>query len=379
MGKIKDIPVAQSETRERLERLQGYLAHDPHNPALLRDVADTAMAAGDFAAAAGALTVLEQSGQAGLADRNLHGLALMRGGYAAEAAARFAQLLAEQPGDPALRFNYAWATALTGDHAAARALLDDDLTFALPQAAQLEVQLLHQAGEFDLAAERARGHLARHPDYPPLLAAVSVLALDVDDDELALSCAQGGGAHPDALTTLGTLTLGDMELDRAQALFEQALAQNAQSPRAWIGLGLAHMARGQGAEAGPLLDKGAEMFGDHLGSWIAAGWAYLLAGDHATARARFDHAHDLDPTFAESHGSLAVMDVLAGDTDSARRNMEIAQRLDRESFAAVFTRLLLASAAGDTQTAQRIADMALNQPLDDKGRTIAAVLARMAR
>lgn len=368
-----------SETREKLERLQGYLAQDPHNPVLLRDVAETAMAAGDFVAARTALALLEETGQAGPGDRNLHALALMRGGQAAEAAAAFAQLLAEQPGDPALRFNRAWATALTGDHAGARAMLDDDLTAALPQAAQLEVQLMHQAGEFDAAAERARAHLARHPAYPPLLAAVSVLALDVEDEELARACAEGADGHPDALTTLGTLTLGDMEADRAQALFEQALAVNAQSPRAWIGLGLAHMARGQGAEAAPLLDKGAAMFGDHLGSWIAAGWAYLLAGDQETARARFDHARQIDPTFAESHGSLAVMDVLAGDVESARRGMDVALRLDRESFAAAFARLLLASAAGDTTKAQRIADIALNQPLDAKGRTIAAVLARMAR
>ena len=371
--------MAQNEQGERLERLRGYLAVDPHNPALLRDAADAAMEARDFARAGALLATLEEIGQAELADRNLAGIAAMRGGEARRAADIFAGLLADNPADPGLRFNCAWARALARDFAGARDLLDDDLTARLPQAALLDVQLLHDAGEFDRAAERARGYIARHPDYPPLLAAVSVLALDVEDEELARHCAEKGGAHPDALTTLGTLTLGAMDHTRAQALFERALSANPQSPRAWIGLGLAHLAGGEGGEAGPMLDKGADMFGDHLGSWIAAGWAYLLAGDHDQARDRFERARRIDPNFAESHGSLAVMDVLAGDTESAQRRMEIAQRLDRASFSAAFARMLMASATGDAATAQRIADIALKQPLDDKGRTIAQALARLGR
>lgn len=371
--------MAQSEQGERLERLLGYLAVDPHNPALLRDAADAAMGAQDFARAGALLATLEEIGQAGLADRNLAGIAAMRGGDAQRAVAIFAGLLADNPDDPGLRFNCAWALALAKDFVGARDLLDDDLTARLPQAALLAVQLLHDAGEFDRAAERARGHIARHPDYPPLLAAVSVLALDVEDEELARHCAEKGGGHPDALTTLGTLTLGTMDHARAQVLFERALSANPQSPRAWIGLGLAHLGGERAGEAGPMLDKGAEMFGDHLGSWIAAGWAYLLAGEHEQARDRFERARQIDPNFAESHGSLAVMDVLAGDSESAQRRMAVALRLDRACFSGAFAQVLMASAAGDAGAAQRIADIALKQPLDDKGRTIADALARLAR
>ena len=371
--------MAQNEHDNRLERLTGYLAQDPHNAALLRDTADAAMAAGDFARVGTLIATLEAIGQATVADHNTAALAMMHGGHAGDAAARFAALLADHPDDPALRFNGAWARAAAGDYAGAQALLNATLTAALPQAAMLEVQLLHQAGEFDTAAERARAHVARHPDYAPLMAAVSVLALDVEDEELARHCAQRGGAHPDALTTLGTLTLGDMDHAGAQALFERALAAQPESPRALIGLGLAHLAAGQGAEAAPMLDKGAELFGDHLGSWIAAGWAYLLAGDHAQARARFERARQIDPTFAESHGSLAVLDLLAGDTDHADRNLDVALRLDRQSFSAAFAHMLKASAAGDADTAARIMDLALRQPLDDKGRTIGTMLARLGR
>lgn len=377
-------PVAQDEheqqdRRERLERLAGYLAQDPHNPALLRDAAQAALAANAPQRAAEWLTVLEAGGQADVADRNLLGIAWMRGGQPDRAVPIFADLLSAASGDPALRFNLAWARALAKDFAGARALLDEDLTAALPQAALLEVQLMHDAGEFEAAAEKARGHVARHPDYPPLLAAVSVLALDVEDEDLARHCATRAGAHPDALTTLGTLTLGDMDHAAARPLFERALAADDCSPRAWIGLGLARLAAGDGAGAAPLLDKGAGLFGDHLGSWIATGWAYLLAGDRDQARERFEQARRIDPNFAESHGSLAVMDALAGDRASAERRVEIAQRLDRESFSAAFARMLLASAAGDGATAERILALALQQPLDEKGRTIADAIARMAR
>lgn len=367
------------EARERLDRLLGYLAQDRHNPALLRDAAAAAMAAQDFAQAGQVLAVLDDIGQATLADRNLAGLAAMQGGQAGQAADIFSALLAEHPDDPGLRFNLAWALALTKDYAGAGALLDDRLTAALPQAALLDVQLLHDAGAFEQGAERARVHIANHPDYPPLLAAVSVLALDVEDQELARHCAVMGGAHPDALTTLGTLTLGDMDHAGAQGLFERALATDPESPRAWIGLGLARLAAGDGAAAGPMLDKGAGLFGDHLGSWIAAGWAYLLAGDYERARERFEHARQIDPAFAESHGSLAVMDILAGDGEGAGRRVEIASRLDRESFSTAFAQALLLSAAGDTKKAERIVALALKQPLDASGRTLADALARLAR
>lgn len=369
----------RQDRRERLERLAGYLAQDPHNPALLRDAAQAALAANAPQRAAEWLAALEAGGQADAADRNLLGIAWMRGGQPDQAAQRFADLLTAAPGDPALRFNLAWARALAKDFAGARALLDADLTAALPQAALLEVQLMHDAGEFEAATETARGHVARHPDYPPLLAAVSVLALDVEDEDLARHCATRAGAHPDALTTLGTLTLGDMDHAAARPLFERALAADERSPRAWIGLGLSHLAAGDGARAGPSLDKGAELFGDHLGSWIAAGWAYLLAGDRDSAGERFERARRIDPNFAESHGSLAVLDMLAGDRESAERRVAIAQRLDRESFSAAFARMLLATAAGDAETAERILALALKQPLDDKGRTIADALAKLAR
>ncbi|OCC22922.1 hypothetical protein MB02_14240 [Croceicoccus estronivorus] len=373
--------MTQDTEHDRLRRLRGFLEQDPENPALLRDVAALAMTLNDPQQAMDCLAELERTGAAEIGDRNLMGIAAMHAGQPEQAVRIFSDLRDTAPLDLGLRFNLAWALALAQDFAAARALLDDDLTDSLPQAALLEVQLMHDAGEFDAAILKARAHVARHPDYPPLLAAVSVLALDVEDEDLARQCAEKGGDQPDALTTLGMLTLGGADTDHAaaQGMFERALAFDADSPRARIGLGLSLLAAGNGAMAATELDKGAERFGDHLGSWIAAGWAYLVAGDMARARERFDHALQLDPNFAESHGSLAVLDMLSGDREQGDRRLEIAQRLDRASFSAAFAKMLMASSDGDSDAAERILDIALKQPLDGSGRTIGAALARAMR
>ena len=304
---------------------------------------------------------------------------MVRSGEPEAAAETFAGLLQHNPGDPAVRFNLAWALALAKDTAGAREVLDEATVEALPQAAALEVRLMHAAGEFEQAAERAKAHLARHGDYPPLCAALSVLALDLEDEALARRCAEQAAGHPDALTTLAMLALGEHEEDRARGMFESALALDPQSPRAWIGLGLAELERGESALAAGHLDRGAELFGNHLGSWIAVGWAWLLAGDRAKARERFERAGALDGNFAEAQGSLAVVELLEGDREAAERRVEVASRLDRQSFSAAFARILLSAASGDTATAQRIADMALRQPIGPDGRTIADAIARMAR
>jgi tetratricopeptide (TPR) repeat protein len=289
----------------------------------------------------------------------------------------FGELVESGVDEPAVRFNLAWALAMDKQFDRALELLDDDLARALPQAAMLQINLLHDRGEFEDAARRAREYVEIHPSYAPLMAAVSVLALDVEDEALAAACAAKGGEHPDALTTLGTLALGDERATEALDLFDRALDRNSQVPRAWVGRGLARLMTGQSPDAAADIDRGAEMFGDHLGSWIAAGWAHFVNKDLASARARFETALELDDTFAESHGSLAVLDLLEGNVEGARERSEIALRLDRQCYSAALARSLLAAGAGDEATARRIYEAAINTPVDDSGRTIAQALAKL--
>lgn len=371
------IDAAEAAAPSRLDRLLALLDSDPANLALMADAAETALTEQRPEVAAELLDRYAAVAPLPPRETNLAGLAALQTRSYDRAAALFGELVEAGVDEPAVRFNLAWASAMDKKFDRALELLDDDLARALPQAAMLQINLLHDRGDFEDAAARAREYVEIHPSYPPLMAAVSVLALDVEDEALAAACAAKGGEHPDALTTLGTLALGDERATEALDLFDRALDRNSQVPRAWVGRGLARLMTGQSPDAAADIDRGAEMFGDHLGSWIAAGWAHFVNKDLASARARFEKALELDDTFAETHGSLAVLDLLEGNVESAREKSEIALRLDRQCYSAALARSLLAAGAGDQKTAQRIYDAAINTPVDGSGRTIGQALAKL--
>lgn len=358
--------------------LTGFLQQDPENEQLLLDTADAALTADQPQQAAELLHRLEALRPLSDGENNVAAIAAMRAGQADAAADGFARLRAGAPDDPALSFNHAWALALAGRREEAAAALSQEAIAQLPQAAMLEVQLAHLAGDFDQGIALARAHLQTHPGYPPLLAATSLLAMDMDDPDLARETALAAGDHPDAWTTLGLLHIGDSEPGAAREMLARTLALQPRAPRAIVGMGLADMIDGDLASAANRLDDGAAIFGDHLGSWIAAGWSYLLAGDAATARARFEHCLALDDTFAEIHGSLAVLDVLDGSLDAAQKKADVAMRLDRQCFSGSFATMLLSAGGGDQDKAARILELALRQPLGNSGRTLGEAIARMA-
>lgn len=368
-----------SEQQAVLTRLLGYLESDPGNPALLRDCATAAMAAGEAAVADDCYARLGELGGLTESDTSAAGLAAMRSGQHARAIGLFEPLVAAHPKDPAIRFNLAWSLALDRQFDRAGELLDEATIAALPQAAMLDLQLAHERGDFDGAAEKIRPYLATHGNYAPLQAAASVLAMDIDDEVLARQAAIAGGDHPDAMTTLGTLMVGDGNVKEARDLLERALARKEDSPRAWIGLGLANLGLGATNDALQQIDRGAALFEDHLGSWIAAGWAHLIAGDQDMAKDRFERAMAIDDNFAECHGSLATIYALRGDRIDAERSITIAFRLDRQCFSAAFAQMLVASAKNDSRAAQRILERSLDQPLGSQGNTLRQLIGRLAR
>lgn len=361
----------------RYLRLADLLGQDPDNLALLADTAEAAFAEERFEAAQALLD--RQSLLAPLApqDQHLAGLIAMRRMDWPRAAEIYQTLLASGNDAPPVRFNLAWSLAMAKRFEEALAALNEAASLALPQAAQLEVQLLHQLGMFDRALERARALIEIHPDHRGLNAIISTLAIDMEDSALALRTAEKAGDHPDALTTLGTLALGEDDPDTAAQLFEAALARAPEAPRAWVGRGLTRLLGDDKAAAAADLDKGADMFGTHLGSWIAAGWAHALAGDRATARARFEKALALDDTFGEAQGSLAVIELLDGQVEEAKRRTEVALRLDRESFSGALAAMLLAAGEGKSDRAARIFETALRTPIGENGKTLAQALARL--
>ncbi len=373
--------VTDSTTRDevsvRLAALTDYLSQDPDNAALRLDTAEAALDAGEFAQAAALVEHPALLAAGDLRARNIAGLAALKLDRFEDAAAAFSAVLQAGQASSEVRFNLAWSRAFLKDFEGVLELLDAETTANLPQAAVLEVQVLHQEGRLDEALEAARRHLELHRNHSGLNAAASVLAIDMEETELAATCAARAGDHPDALTSLATLELGDDNAAGAQVLFERALGANEQNPRAWVGRGLARLMTGETDAAPADLDRGAELFGTHLGSWIAAGWSHFVVGDHATARTRFEKALALDPTFAESHGGLAVLDIAEGRLKEGSERAKVAFRLDRECFGAALARALLAAAEGNSARVSAIVDKALITPVDASGRTIAQSLARM--
>lgn len=354
----------------------GYLEQDPGNAALAVDCAHAALDTHQPQVAHDILTRLEAIAPLDEDTMALAGMAAMRCGDQAAAQRHLKTLLERHPDNADLKFNLAWSLAQSGEYEMSLQYLDHAMTASLPQAAMVDMQSLHHLGEFEAAADRLDTYVERFPDYAPLQAAASVLAMDVERIDLARACALKGGDHPDALGTLGTLELAEDRLDQAQIHFRKSLSAKENNPRANLGLGLAELAAGNAAEALPHLDKGAQQFGDHLGSWIASGWAHFLAGDEDAARRRFETARKQDDTFGEAHGSLAAMDAFAGDFETAKERLKIAARLDREAFSVALTGMIIAAAEGDQARADQIFEIIANQPLSHDGRTLAQMLAK---
>lgn len=361
-----------------LQRLLHFLGRDPGNLQLL---ADAAAAAFDARAFERALELIEQYESRALLPApllNLKGMIALAQQRYADAASIFTQLRLQSAEDPVLKFNLAWANAMQGAWGETLELLDDKVLAIAPRAPSLKIQALHHLGRYDEALAEG-DHLAEQfPRNEALMGALATLAMDAEKSDLALAYAKRSGANPEGRAALGLLALGAQDVEASLALLDEALSAQPGNPRAWVGKGLGLLAKGNGAAGAQAIDKGAELFGDHLGSWIASGWAHFVAGDNLKARSSFERALAIDDTFAESHGGLAVLDILEGRTAEAKRRCEIALRLDKSSFSAALAKSLLLERSGQAQAAQKIREIALSSPVAPNGQTLAQALVAMS-
>lgn len=369
---------AQSADTSRLDRLIGFLHQDPDNAVLLQDAAEAALACGRADTAAAILEAAAH--RARLSDRlsNLQGLSEMQLGRYDAAAERFEGLLQSNPAEPGLMFNLAWCRAMTGDYAAAAALIDDRVIDRSDRAASLLIEALHHQGRVDEALARGKDLAVRRPFDQRLMGALANLALDAEEPALAQAFAGQAGDNPDGLAVLGMLDIEQGAVSQAEGLFRKALAASPDHPRALLGLGLTTLNGGDQAEGAEYLDQAAAGLGDHLGTWVAAAWAHFAAGDLKASRARFETALALDDTFAETQGGLAVLDIIEGDLASGKKRADVALRLDRHCFAGALAKSLLLSSAGDQAGAERIRQLAFNSPISEGGPTLAEAMSRIA-
>lgn len=362
---------------QRLQTLLQYLEQDPQNLNLIADAANTAFEANEPARAADLLARYRALAALPLPLVNLEGMIALRTGRVDDAATAFDSVLASGVDDPSVRFNRAWVHALKDEHLAALELLDERTVAVTDRAASLKVEMLHHLGRIEEAIAVGQGMVERFPGNDRLLGALSVAAMDVDDVDLARHYAAEAKGGSDALTTRGLIALNDSDPAAGLHLFDQALAEQPNAPRALIGKGLGLIATGQTVPGIEALRKGAEIFGDHLGAWIALAWTQFMERDLEGARATFMHALSLDDNFAETHGGLAVLDFAEGKLESAQRRADIALRLDRECFGGVLARILLAEAKGNAAASQRLWEKAINLPAGADGKTLAQAMLGM--
>ena len=370
---------APGQGTSRLQTLMSFLNEDPDNLPLLVDAAEQALLedqtelANDLIGRYTHLAPLDAEG----IDRL--GQTAMKQRCFGLAAQLYEAALSEEPAPASsLKYNLAYSHAMQGEFHRATELLDEETTTQVPQAAALLVQILHDQGQFEEALDKGQGYLQTFPDHEGLNAAMSVLALDLEDTGLARQTASRSGQRPEALTTLGTLALGESDTDSAFGYFEQAISINPHGARSWIGRGLARLSLGDPSSAATDIDHGAELFDDHIGSWIAAGWAHFVSGDLNKSRERFQRAFEIDHAFAESLGSLAVIDVMEGNIAEAEQKSLKALRLDRECFSATLAQTLLLAGAGQDENARRLFEKALTTPIGKDQLMIADVIRKLA-
>lgn len=362
----------------RLSRLLEFLESDPENLNLLADAANAALDESALDNVGELITRYRALADVPPPLLNVEGIAALRQGRLDEAITAFSALRHSGHDDSSIRFNLAWAGALQQRHEDVLELLDEEVVTTVPRAAALKVQTLHHLGRIEDAISAGQGMAEIYPKDNYLLGALSVAAMDADDFELARHYATRADGGSDALTTQGLISLQDDAPEAALALFGRALAEHPDAPRAWLGRGLSLLSQGHVDAAAPCLDKGAEIFGDHLGSWIASGWTHFIRKDLVAARRSFETALAHDDNFAETHGALAVLDIAEGNIDSARRRTDIALRLDKECFGGILARTLLLEMDGKPELAAKIRERAMNMPMGLDGKTLAQAMIGLA-
>lgn len=368
--------MSQEALQDRLDQLDSFLREDEGNDGLRAELIRVALEAGDLDRAQ---LVLDErpEGPSNPQLSNLAGLLALRQDDARDAERHFSEALSHAHDDVGLRYNLAWAKALLGDASAALETLDEASCNALPQAAALQVQMMHTLGQFDDAMAVGQSALQRHGPDRELVSILSTLAVDLHETDMARTLAEQGGDHPDALVTMGFMELSDGLNVKAIDHFDRALANNPNAARAFLGRGSAHLLAGSHEAAIADLERAAEGLKTHLGSWLGAGWAALIAGDRDRARAHFEKAEALDATFAEIHGSLAVLSVFESDLETAEVKAKTARRLDANSPTAALAASMIAAGKGKPEAAEKILDRALNAPIDPNGQTLAQNMARI--
>lgn len=343
---------AAEGARARLQRLEGFIEHDPDNVNLLADAAECALAAGDPGRArAHVQRALELAPGQGPLLLQLSSVAIAEYNFD-DSVAITSALIGEGIDDAAVLFNHAFALVHLQRYDEALPVLQRlaQQVEVSPWVPRLTIRSLHALGDLDEAIALAAAHLASHPDDADVEGMLALLYFDNED----MAAARRHAAHAlasqpdnlDALLAAGMVALADEEVERGQDLLQRAVTVQPRSGRAWVGLALAELMGFDLPAAERLMQQALRHMPSHIGSWHLLGWVQLLQQKVDEAEASFRSAYELDDTFGESHGALAAIAATRGQWAEAERLAEVARRLDGESMAIRYVDLLRAAQSG---------------------------------
>ncbi|MBL0392083.1 tetratricopeptide repeat protein [Ramlibacter monticola] len=376
----------------RLERLAGYLAQDPSNPALLAEACEAAIGCGEHARAEGYIARAERldlDAAPWLFRRARIAIARRELRQAAELLERVRALAGEHP-VPA--HDLAHVRLLQGEFEACRALVQPWLDAAPGAQAPAEqvqaLQLLwlramHRLQSLDEAMAWAMAQEAAGTLQPAARGAASLIAVDLEDFAAARRLADAAlAAEPgqlEAQVARGSVALAEGDPALASQLLQGALERNPEDGRIWSGLGLASLQAQDFPLAESRLERATRSMPDHVGTWHALGWARLLQGKRVEALQAFRQALAIDRNFAETHGALGLVLGLMGEAAEALHHLDTADRLDPANVTGRYARALLAGQAGERAALERLARRLLDRPGFFGGKLSDTVLGRAKR
>lgn len=373
------LPTA-NETEQKLARMERYLAADPGNLSLLTTIIDLCLELGRHEAAQGhiAAALALNAEDADILHRQA--LLLMEQGALAQAAQIWEKLLT-RVSDVGLATNLAFIYQQQGRQQAAADLLANYATPDIPsQALTLYIRALHHVGKLEQALALVQQHLPRCAGDHTFLAAASLLCMDGDQKNMARelsAAALAAGSRPlEAVVTVGTLALEELDAEVAQARFGEAVQLNPRDGRSWSGLGLASLLRQDFAGADQELQQAIHYMPGHIGTLHAAAWCRLLSQDLDGAKRYFEQSLDLDRNFSESHGGMAVVYALQGQRAQAEEAIRRAQGLDRGCLSARFAQMVLSGILQHPDQFKRIAMKILSTRDGVDGLSMAEMLTR---
>lgn len=366
---------------DQVDRLESFLAQDPDNLALLADTVNAAVNAGQKDRAR---AILERARSALHVDaplRHLEATILLAEHQFGEARELLTSLVRDGADAPGVVFNLGYAALRAGDPAGGAAVLQGLVTRpdAAPETLTWLLRCHLHAGHPEHALEA--WNAAPLPLRTPEATGVASLAcFDADLPDQARQLADGalvaGAGSLEPVVVRASLALTDGEFANADQLLARGRTIAPEDPRLRFTCGLAHLLRGQPAEAHAEFSFAAARQPRHAGGWIAFAWSSIFVGNLAEARSSLMHAMELDRNFSETHGALAVVDALEGHRDAARAGIERASRLDRSSMAWRYAEAVLAGAHLDAGSMRaRVDEVMAGRP--DKARF--ALLGRMRR